>query len=61
MQEQTTNIIEIILLLLGSILMLVTGLGFISSKYFVVAGIAYFILAALHINGILKKQFHNIL
>ena len=61
MQEQTTSIISIILLLLGSVLMLVIGFGYISSKYVFVAGAIYFLLSVLFIGGILKKVFDNIL
>ena len=42
---QMTNAIQIILLLLGSILMLVTGFGFISSKYAIFAGVVCFIVS----------------
>jgi hypothetical protein len=61
MQEQTTNTISIILILLGSILMLAIGFGLISFKYLFVAGIVYFILFVLFIEGISKKLFDDIL
>ena len=60
MQEQTTNTISIILLLLGSILTLAIGFGLISSKYLFVAGIVYFVLFVLFIEGISKKLFDDI-
>ena len=61
MQEQTKNTISIILLLLGSILALAIGFGLIASKYLFVAGIVYFILFVLFIEGISKKLFDDIL
>ena len=61
MQEQTTSIISLILLLLVSILMLAIGLGLLSSKYVFAAGLLYFILAVLFIDGTLKKLFNDIL
>jgi hypothetical protein len=45
MNGQMTNAIQIILLLLGSILMLVTGFGFISSKYAILTGVVCFIVS----------------
>lgn len=61
MQEQTTSFISIILLLLVSILVLTIGLGFLPSEYYFVAGIIYFMLAVLFIEGKLKKLFDDIL
>ncbi|MCP4610347.1 MAG: hypothetical protein GY845_16675 [Planctomycetes bacterium] len=46
MSKQTISAISIIPLLLGSILMLATGFGFISSKYSFVAGLACFVVFA---------------
>ena len=54
MNGQTTSAIQIILLLLGSILMLTAGLGFISSKYAIVAGVVCFIVS-MFLEGIFKK------
>jgi hypothetical protein len=45
MNGQMTNAIQIILLLLGSILMLVAGFGFIPSKYAIFAGVVCFIIS----------------
>ena len=61
MQEQTASIISIILLLLASILMVIIGVGLLPSKYLFVAGIVYFILFVLFIEGISKKLFDDIL
>lgn len=61
MQEQTRNVISIILLFLASILLLAIGIGYLQSKYVFVAGIIYFILAAMFVEGILKKLFDHIL
>ena len=62
MQEQTTSIISIILLLVGSILMLTMGFGLISSQYVFVAGIVCFIIYVFtNVIVILKKQFDDIL
>ena len=60
MHQQTTSFISIILLLLGSILLLTAGLGFISSKLVIAAGVVCFIIFVF-IDVILKKQFDNIL
>ena len=62
MQEQTTSIISIILLLMGSILMLTVGFGLISSKYVIVAGVVCFLIYVLvNLSGISKKLFDDIL
>ena len=42
---QMTNVIQIILLLLGSILMLVTGFGFLSSKYAFFTGVIFLMVS----------------
>jgi uncharacterized membrane protein len=55
MREQMISAIPIILLLLGSILMLAVGLGFISSNNAIFAGVACFIVCAF-IEGIFKKK-----
>ena len=60
MKEQTTSIISIILLLLGSILFLVIGFGLISSQYVFAAAVLCFIISAF-INIIMQKQFDDIL
>ena len=55
MHEQAISAIPIILMLLGSILMLAAGLGFISSNNAIFAGVVCFIVSAF-IEGILKKK-----
>jgi uncharacterized membrane protein len=55
MREQVISAIPIILLLLGSILMLAAGLGFISSNNAIFAGVVCFIVCAF-IEGIFKKK-----
>ena len=55
MNGQTISAIPIILMLLGSILMLAAGLGFISSNNAIFAGVACFIVSAF-IEGIFKKK-----
>ncbi len=54
MHRSTTGFISIILLLLGSMLMLIKGFGFISSKYAIVAGVVCFIVS-MFLEGIFKK------
>ena len=54
MSQQTISFISIILLLLGSILMLVLGFGYISSKLAIVAGVVCLIISVF-IDVILKK------
>jgi hypothetical protein len=51
---QMTNAIQIILLLLGSILMLVTGLGFTSSKYAFFIGVVC-LMVSVFIEGKSRK------
>ena len=53
---QMTNAIQIILLLLGSILMLVTGLGFTSSKYAFFTGVV-----CLMISVFTEERFRKII
>jgi len=55
MHEQAISAIPIILMLLGSILMLAAGLGFISSNNAIFAGVTCFIASAF-IEGIFKKK-----
>ena len=55
MNGQTISAIPIILMLLGSILMLAAGLGFISSNNAIFAGVACFIVSAF-IERIFKKK-----
>jgi len=55
MREQMISAIPIILLLLGSMLMLAAGLGFISSNNAIFAGVLCFIVCAF-IEGIFKKK-----
>ena len=55
MHEQAISAIPIILMLLGSILILATGLGFISSNNAIFAGVACCIASAF-IEGIFKKK-----
>ena len=55
MNAQTISAIPIILVLLGSILMLAAGLGFISSNNAIVAGVVCFIVSAF-IEKIFKKK-----
>jgi len=55
MHEQAISAIPIILMLLGSILMLAAGLGFISSNNAIFAGVVCFIVSAF-IEGILRKK-----
>jgi hypothetical protein len=55
MREQMISAIPIILLLLGSMLMLAAGLGFISSNNAIFAGVVCFIVCAF-IEGIFKKK-----
>jgi membrane protein YdbS with pleckstrin-like domain len=68
MNGQMTNAIQIILLLLGSILMLITGFCFISSKYAIFAGVVCFIVSVftegifrkiINIEGILRWKSHK--
>ncbi len=54
MSEQTKGAISIIPLLLGSILLMAVGFGFISSNNVLLVGILCFIVSAL-IGGIFKK------
>ena len=54
MSEQAGSVVSTILLVLGSILMLVAGFGFTSSKNVILAGVACFIASVL-IARILKK------
>lgn len=56
MSEQLIDVISIIPLSFGSLLMLASGSGFISSRYFLLAGLLCFLLYAL-IEGIFKKKF----
>ena len=60
MHRSTTGFISIILLLLGSMLMLIKGFGFISSKYAIVAGVLCFIISVF-IEILLNNQFNDIL
>jgi hypothetical protein len=55
MHEQMISAIPIILMLLGSILMLAAGFGFISSNNAIFAGVVCFIVSAF-IEGIFKKK-----
>jgi hypothetical protein len=59
-RQSTTGFISIILLLLGAVLMLARGFGFILSKYAFFAGLGCVIISAF-IDVILKKQFDEIL
>jgi len=54
MSEQTKDAISIIPLLLGSILLMAVGFGFISSNNVLLVGILCFIVSAL-IGGVFKK------
>lgn len=55
MNGQTISAIPIILMLLGSILMLAAGFGFISSNNAIFAGVACFIVSVF-IERIFKKK-----
>ena len=55
MSKQTISAISIILLLLGSILLLATGSGLISSKYPIVAGLVC-LIAFVFIEVISQKK-----
>ena len=57
MNEYIADAISLVPLLLGSILMLACGSGFISSKYGLLAGLLCFLISAL-IEGIFKKKFN---
>ena len=54
MHQSTIGVVSIILLLLGSVLMLVAGIGLISSKYAIFAGVVCFI-TSVFIERIFKK------
>ena len=56
MSERIMDIISIVPLLLGSVLLLAYGTGFISSKYPVLAGLLCFVVSGL-IELIFKKKF----
>jgi hypothetical protein len=56
MSEQLIDVISIIPLLFGSLLMLASGAGFISSRYSLLAGLLCFLLYGL-IEGIFKRKF----
>ena len=60
MFQKTISFISIIILLIGSLLMLAGGLGFISSHIVIFAGVGCVIISAF-IDIILKKQFNDIL
>ena len=56
MSEQIIDAFSIVPLSLGSILMLASGSGFISSRYAIVAGLLCFTVSAL-VEGISKRKF----
>jgi len=60
MHQSTTGFISIILLLIGSMLMLIKGFDFISSKYAIVAGVLCFIISVF-IDVLLNNHFNDIL
>jgi hypothetical protein len=56
MSKHIIDIFSIVPLSLGSIIMLASGSGFISSRYAIVAGLLCFIFSAL-IEGVFKKKY----